>query len=196
MLGSIAVSQEKKEPDLKTTVEFMNRMVEPEHRIISMANQCELEVVNNMVIPFMVPDGTTRNGDHLEFTFTVIKDDSPIERFSLSEIDPTSIKSSGGVSSEFLGQHHPVQPSDLKNPDLTMVTFATRDLSRSIARGGFKDSGKGDGTKVFDEKERGAKLFYVFQSKDRAERFITGFVHAVTLCGGKPSDFPPAHGDK
>jgi hypothetical protein len=69
-------------------------------------------------------------------------------------------------------------------------------LSRSIARGGFKDSGKGDGTKIMDEKDRGAKLFYVFRSKDRAERFITGFVHAVTLCGGKRSDFPPTHGDK
>jgi hypothetical protein len=36
------------------------------------------------------------------------------------------------------------------------------------------------------------KFFVVFESVERAERFVTAFVHATRLCGGKPSDFPRA----
>jgi len=42
---------------LKTTGEFMSRMPDPEHRLILMANQCELEIFNNTTFTFYLVDG-------------------------------------------------------------------------------------------------------------------------------------------
>jgi hypothetical protein len=202
LLASLAaVGQEKQGPDLKTTVEFMNRMVEPEHRIVSMANQCELEIVNNEAFTFYLPDGTTgskgrASAAHTEFTFAEIEDAFLAERFKLSDVDPSSIKSLGAASSEFIAKHHPVQPADLETPDITLMNFGTVDRKKSIEVGGLKDSGRGDGTKTFNKTGDISSWLFVFKSKDRAERFVTAFVHAVKLCGGKPADFPPTPTEK
>lgn len=196
-LASVLVlGQEKQGPDLKATIEFMNRMVEPEHRIISMANPCELEIVNNWAYSFMFPAGTTQKADEhgiprWEFTWTVLKEKYQMERFPLQDIDPTSIKSNPAFSSDFLKAHHPVQPSDLKHPDLRFVQFETTDLKKTIEFGGFKDAGRGDTTEVFDASVSTSRWFAVFESTDRAERFVTALVRATNLCGGKPPDFPP-----
>jgi hypothetical protein len=196
-----AVGQEKQGPDLKATVEFMNRMAEPEHRIILMANQCELEIVNNEAFTFYLPDGTTGSKDqtgaaHTEFTFAEIADAFPAERFRLRDVDPSSIKSLGAASSDFIAKHHPVQPADLETSDITLVDFGTTDMKKSIEVGGLKDSGLGHGTKVFNKTGDISSWMFVFRSKDRAERFVTAFVHAVKLCGGKPADFPPTPTEK
>lgn len=197
-----AVAQETQGPDLKTTVEFMNRMVEPEHRIIGMANQCELTILNNMAITFLLPDGTTETKDQSgvpqrEFTFAEIEDPFRMGRFKLSDVDPSSIKSHGGVSPEFLARlPNPPQPADLKAPDITVVNFGTTDLKKSIEVGGLKDSGAGNGTKILDKTGSISSWMFAFKSKDRAERFVTAFVHAVKLCGGKAPDFPPTPTEK
>lgn len=190
-----AVGQEKREPELKATVEFMNRMVEPEHRSISMANPCEIEIVNNSPYNFLVPVGTRETKDEngiprTEFTWIARGETYQMERIPLGAIDPTSINSHPAVSSEFMKKHHPVQPSDLKHADLALVMFDTSDLTQSIELGGFKDSGRGDGTEVFNKATTMARFVVVFESAERAERFVTAFVHATRLCGGKPSDFP------
>jgi hypothetical protein len=190
------VGQEKQGPDLKTAIEFMNRMVEPEHRLISMVNRCELEIVNNSPYNFLVPVGTKETKDdrgipRAEFTWIAIGETYQAERISLGSIDPTSIKSTPVVSSEFIKKHHPVQPSDFKHADLALVRFETSDLTDSIELGGFKDSGRGDGTEIFNKTSSVSNFFVVFQSEERAERFVTALVRATTLCGGKPSDFPP-----
>ena len=48
---------------------------------------------------------------------------------------------------------------------------------------------------MFDYKDKPDRaeliVFANDAQKDRAERFVTAFVHAVNLCGGKPSDFAP-----
>lgn len=192
-----ATGQETQGPDLKTTLEFMNRMAEPEHRIIGMANQCELTILNNTATTFLLPDGTTETKEQSgvpqrEFTFAEIKDPFLMGRFKLSDIDPGSIKSSGGFSPEFLVRlPTPPQPADLKSPDITIVNFGTTDLKKSIEVGGLKDSGPGNSTKVFDKTASMSSWMFAFRSKDRAERFVTAFVHAAKLCGGKAPDFPP-----
>jgi hypothetical protein len=196
LASALVLGQEKQGPDLKATVEFMNRMIEPEHRIISMANECELEIVNNWAYSLALPAGTTQKVDEhgiprWEFTWIVREEKYQIERFPLQDIDPTSIKSNPAFSSDFLKAHHPVQPSDLKHPDLRFVQFVTTDLKKSIELGGFKDSGRGDRTAVFDASVSTSSWFAVFESTDRAERFVTALVRATKLCGGKPSDFPP-----
>jgi hypothetical protein len=199
-LASVLVfGQEKQGPDLKATVEFMNRMVEPEHRIISMANQCEIEIVNNWAYSFMFPGGTRQKADEhgiprWEFTWIVLKEQYQLERFPLHDVDPTSIRSSPAFSSDFLKAHHPVQPSDLEHPDLRFVQFDTTDLKKSVEFGAFKDAGRGDKTEVFDASGVTTSWFAVFESTDRAERFVTALVRATNLCGGKPSDFPPTPG--
>jgi hypothetical protein len=196
-----ATGQDKQGPDLPTTIEFMNRMVEPEQRIITMANRCEFEIVNNMALTFFIPDGTRETKDqsgvpHSEFTFAEIEDGYQVERFRLDDLDPSSIKSHGGFSSEFIREHHPVQPSDLESPDSFVVNFSTRDLKKSIEVGGLKGSGTGNGTKVFSKAGSNSGWLFVFLSKDRAERFVTAFVYAVKLCGGKAADFPPTPTEK
>jgi hypothetical protein len=196
-----AAGQENEGPDLRTTVEFMNRMVEPEHRIVVMANQCELEVVNNEAFTFYLPDGTTDGQDqasaaHAEFTFAELRDAFLAERFKLSDVDPGSIKSLRAASSEFIAKHHPVQPSDLETSDITLVNFATTDLKKSVEVGGLKDSGLGNGKKIFNKTADVSTWTSVFKSKDRAERFVTALVHAVKSCGGKPADFPPTPTEK
>jgi hypothetical protein len=125
-----------------------------------------------------------------EFTWIALGETYQMERFPLGSIDPTSIKSIPVVSSEFIKKHHPVQSSDFRHADLDLVSFATADLTKSIELGGFKDSGKGDGTEVFNKATNMSKFFVVFESAERAERFVTAFVHATQLCGAKPSDFP------
>lgn len=149
-----------------------------------------------MAFTFFLPDGTRKAKDqsgvpHAEFTFAEIEDGSQMERFQLNEVDPGSIKSHAGFSSEFILKHHPVQPADLERPDITVVNFSTTDLKKTIEVGALKDAGAGDGTKVFNKTDSNSGWLFVFKSKDRAERFVTAFIHAVKLCGGKAADFPP-----
>jgi hypothetical protein len=210
-LAAVGQEKEKQEPDLKATVEFMNRMVEPEHRDIGMPNQCEFEVLNNTLFTFYLATDrvpvldpktgqarTDEFGNPLkQFEFAEVKDPFLVERFKLRDIDPRSIKSQGGAASyEFIQKHVPLKPADLETSDITLVLFDTTDMKKTIEVGGVKDSGLGDGTKIFNKTGDVSKRIVVFNSKDRAERYVTAFVHAVKLCGGKPADFPPTPTEK
>jgi hypothetical protein len=207
----LALGQEKQEPDLKATVAFMNRMVEPEHRVIDMPNHCEFEILNNVVFTYYLVDGTAPSsnpktgqartdefGNPLQqFTFAEIADPFFLERFNLSDIDPSSIKSKGGAASlEFSQKHDPLKPADLETTDITLVLFDATDMKKSIEVGGLKDSGPSNARKIFNKTGDVSGRIVVFKSKDRAERYVTAFVHAVKLCGGKPADFPPTPTDK
>ena len=71
-----------------------------------------------------------------------------------------------------------------------LVTFETTNSAPSIELGNFRDAADGKtSAPVFDQKKDMALI--VFESKDRAERFVTAFVHAVDLCGGKGVEFAP-----
>lgn len=198
VLASVLVNGQEKQqgPDLKATVEFMNRMVEPEHRVIVLAHQCEIEVHNdwtyNVSLPVKIVETVDEHGiPRREVRWVVIGESYEMEHFSLGDIDPTTSKLEQGFSSDFIKKHHPVQPSDLKYPDMSLVTVHTSDLKNSIEMGGLKDVGN-DGMAVFEKAKSTSLLLIVFESQDRAGRFVTALTHAANLCGAKPSDFPPA----
>jgi hypothetical protein len=200
-----AFGQDKQGPDLETTVEFMNTVSTPDHRLISLArlntktptaSRCALEVIDNQRINFLLPDGTKHETDqygivHSSFTWAIIRGPEALH-FDLKDVEPISIKSHGGFSQEFLKQHNPVGASDVNNPDLTDVMFRTTDSKKSVENGEMKDDEDTlEDTVVFRRIYYSSGGSFVFGSKDRAERFITAFLHAVALCGGKDSYFQP-----
>ena len=91
-------------------------------------------------------------------------------------------------STQFI-QERNVDEHPLKQPDLMTVAFSASDSEKAIEVGQFHNGENGTSSPVFDQKL--AMELLVFESKDRAERFVTAFVHAVELCGGRKSDFPP-----
>ena len=117
----------------------------------------------------------------------LVKESPRIIRFRLGTIDLDSIKSKPVPSTQFIQERNVDEhPYALKQPDLMAVTFTTSDSEKTIEIGQVHD---GASSPVFDQKL--AMELLVFESKDRAERFVTAFVHAVELCGGKKNDSPP-----
>jgi hypothetical protein len=181
-------------PTLAETIAFMDRSVKPENSYVSTANHCEVNILRNNQRLFGLPQSTyVKSTDsygvkHYGFKWLIIKDDPRVIRFSFAEIDPASINSRVAPSPEFIGKHDlDANPKGIDNSDLTVVWFNARNSEKSIETGHFKQAN--DTTPTFDRE--GSMEFIVFESKDRAERFVTAFVHAVELCGGTPSDFAP-----
>lgn len=116
-------------PDLKTTAEFMSRMVEPEHRQVVQGeltgaelhsrNGLSITIISDQLMILMVTTGVTHEHGYPEFTYTVLSDgDGKHEQkdypryvsFSPGSIDPSSIRSiKGGYDidtlSGFMNRH-------------------------------------------------------------------------------------------
>jgi hypothetical protein len=187
---------EKQGPSLADTISFMDRSVEPELSHVSSVNPCEVEVLRNKLYTFAIPKGTylkSTNGIvRTSIRWLVITEPAQVVRFGLAAIDPDSIKSVAVPSTAFLKDHDVDEsPWELKNADLMLVSFETRNATDSIETGHFNAPSGGINYQLptFDHQENMGLL--IFESKDRAERFVTAFVHAVQLCGGKSSDFAP-----
>jgi hypothetical protein len=188
-------------PTLEETLLFMNNSVAPENSYVSSANHCEAEIVRNQLYTFAIPTGTyVKSTDqygipHSAITWMVMGETAQFIRFNFQSIDPKSIKSKAVPSNQFLKDHDvDNHPEALKYPDLMAVFFKAANSENSIEFGKLpahdsKSSASGFQVPVFDQKN--AAAFIVFESQDRAERFVTAFVHAVELCGGKGSDFAP-----
>lgn len=181
-------------PTLAQTISFMNNSVAPEDGFVSSANDCELYFTRNRLFAFALPAGTyVKSTDlfgvaHYGIKWVVVEEPPRIYRFRLARIDPSSINSKPVPSVDF-AKSHDGDLEELKNPDLDLVTFDTANEEQAIEEGHFEDGATGLTSPVFDKKASLEML--VFQSKDRAERFVTAFVHAVNLCGGTGSEFPP-----
>ncbi|MFZ3211650.1 MAG: hypothetical protein WA188_09050 [Terriglobales bacterium] len=97
---------------------------------------------------------------------------------------------------------------DPKKSDMAVVSFRTTDLKPVIERGELKKLGDncqenlkiggvcprytfGVTPRDHYPKRSVAKTALFFQDKDRAERFVTAFVHAVKLCGSRENTFGP-----
>jgi S1-C subfamily serine protease len=175
------------QPDLKATVNFMRKMVEPDGRFIGYevkqdngvhfdyvgdANaSCDITIGGHYRRLAFLMDGFKRDQyGNEEPTYAVIREMSQV-RVSLGAIDPSTIRSTFALSDEYMEKmtkaHGEVLASDIENSNEKIVMFRDSDGS----------------TKNFG--------LYIFLSKDRAERFVTAMKHAVTLCGGKESPFAP-----
>ena len=187
-------------PSLEETVRFLNDSVHPEGSFISGLPGCAIEFVRNTQHTVLMPSGMgVKSVDalgtkHYELKYlTLTESKSPhAALISLADIDPTSIKSGPALSAEFIAREHPSENHDaLNHPDLSVVLFNTRNHETSIKLASSTDDRK---HLVFKGEPTNGE-FIVFENKeahkDRSERFVTAFVHAVNLCGGKPSDFAP-----
>jgi len=189
-------SQAQAKPTLLETIQFMDRSVRPESGYVASANHCEVYVTRNKRYAFAVPQGKSLKSTdqfgvrHYGINWLVVQEPEAT-RFEFSAIDPSSIKSNVLPSPAFLKEHNLDEDSSaLKEADLTVVFFNSADATNSIEQGHFKTAADGSiQTPEFDHS--GSIGYIVFESKDRAERFVTAFEHAVELCGGKGSEFAP-----
>ncbi|MGB2592978.1 MAG: trypsin-like peptidase domain-containing protein [Candidatus Acidiferrum sp.] len=118
-----------RKPDIKTTVEFLGQMVEPEHRDILQGelrgaelhswNGASITIISNESMRMAFTDGTTQKNGYSELTYTLFSDGDGKHRqtdyprymsFSLGDIDPSSIQSKEGgydlhALSEFWEKH-------------------------------------------------------------------------------------------
>jgi hypothetical protein len=201
-----------------TAVEFMGRMTEPEHRDILQgvlegaelrsANGPSITIFSKQPMLMAVIDGVTHKKGYAEFTYAIASDGGKYKQkdyprymsFALGDIDPSSPESKEGgydpsVLAEFFEKHprceaSPECDSELQSflksaPRLTVVAFHTTDLRPLIEQGGCS------GTSGCGRTDTTARVVIFFQSKDRAERFVTALTYAVKLGGGKPDLFPP-----
>jgi hypothetical protein len=181
-------------PTLVQTISFINNSVAPEDGFVTSVNDCELYFTRNSLFSFALPTGTyVKSTDqfgvaHYGIHWMVVEESPRVYRFRLAEIDPTSINSKPVPSVAFVKDHGD-NLKELKDPDLDLVTFDTANEENAIEVGHFEEGANGPATPVFERKAASEML--VFQSKDRAERFVTAFIHAVQLCGGKGDLFAP-----
>jgi hypothetical protein len=188
---------QQQEPSLTETISFMDRSVQPESGSVSSVNSCEVYVVRNGRYTFALPKSQyVKSTDalgvpHYGIKWMVVEEPPRVIRFNFATIDPSSINSIPVPSVAFLKEHDlDEHPWERKEADLMLVSFNTTNSTNSIEDGHFNVSSEGKVVSpVFDH--QASMNFIVFESKDRAERFVTAFVHAVELCGGKGSDFAP-----
>jgi hypothetical protein len=89
-------------------------------------------------------------------------------------------------------EHQRMLAFDWKLSDITTVFFKTVDLKPAIERGGMTKIELPGGTEYrFNPNVYVEKMGLMFSSEDKAQRFVTAFIHAVDLCGGHGSMFAP-----
>lgn len=209
-------------PDLKTTVEFMGRMVEPEHRDIlqGVLEGALLHSTNGPAITILAHEhmlmafttGVTHKNGYPELTYSIVSDgdgkndqkDYPrYTSFSLADIDPSSITSKEGghdphVLSEFWEKH----PKCEANPECAHEYLRFLDSAPKLTVVQFHTTdlkpliergGCTPKTGYCALAETAEDVLVFFKEKERAERFVTALIYAVKLEGGKPDMFPPTH---
>ncbi len=207
-------------PDLKTTVEFMGRMAEPEHRTVLLGQlqgaglhsptSRVLTIVSDQRLLMTGPSGETRTKGYPEFTYSIASDgdgqhdqkDYPrYTSFSLGDIDPSSIASSQGlydikVLSEFWEKH----PKCEANPECAHEYLRFLDSAPRLTVVEFHTTDRkplierGGCTPETGDcalSKTAHDVMIFFKDKERAERFATALIYAVKLEGGKPDLFPP-----
>jgi hypothetical protein len=208
-------------PDLKTTVEFMGRMVEPEHRDVlqGVLEGAMLHSTNGPAITILAHEymlmafttGVTHKNGYPQFTYSIISDgDGKHEQkdypryisFALGDIDPASIESKeGGYDPYALSEFWDKHPKCEANPEcaheyLTFLDSAPKLTTVQFHTTDLKpliERGGCSGTSGCGLNETTGSALIFFRSKDRAERFVTALTYAVKLGGGKSDLFPPTH---
>ena len=214
LLSVVAVAQSQ--PNLQTTIDFMNQMSEPDGRQLRLMpdSKCEVVIVSWHRVEqwlllssenrFMVGNDSDVDADHGEITFP------RYTKFNLADVDPATIQSkTGGFSSGYVKRffdehadvckvvgdeckHQQMLAFDMKRSDMTTVGFKTRDLKPAIERGGTKKIERSAGTEYqYNPNVSVEKMGMFFSNEDKAQRFVTALIHAVELCGGHGSMFAP-----
>jgi len=203
-------------PDLKATIEFMGRMVEPEHRDVLQGvlqgaglrskNGPSVSIISHRFMPMAFTTGMTYQNGYPEFTYSVVfdgdgkheqKDYPRYMSFALRDIDPSSIESKeGGFDPYALSQFWDKHPKCEANPQcaheyLTFLEAAPKITVVQFHTTGLKpliERGGCSKTDVCGLTEKTGDVLILFKNKDRADRFVTALTYAVKLVGGQ-SDF-------
>jgi S1-C subfamily serine protease len=211
-------------PDLKTTVEFMKRMAEPEHRdvldgvlegaILHSSNGPALTIVSHQNMIMVFTTGVTHKNGYPEFTYSVVSDgDGQYEQkdyprymsFALGDIDPSSIEAKvGGYDPSALSDFWDKHPRCEANPECNHEFLGFLDSAPKLTAVQFHttdlkpliERGGCSVTSGCGLTETTGSVLILFKSKDRAERFVTALTYAVKSAGGKQDLFPPTHYSK
>ena len=179
--------QKTEGPNIEQTYAFLKTSLEAQGDQffdLPLANgHCDVVVNRETRYGYLLPDPPS--GWHVYVSYP------EAAKFNLHEINPSSIHSTGILSTDYaLAHKEDAYEKLLTSTDLYFVFFEARNGFNAIEVSTFKDQAKTPVTEVhFEEKRKGGSM--IFTSKDRAERFVTAFKHAVDLCGGAPDDFPP-----
>jgi len=202
-------------PDLKTTVESMHRMLEPEHRDLllgvlkgaelSSTNAPSITIVSDQAMLMAVIDGTKKENGNPRFTYSVAadsfgnhekKDNPRYMSFALGDIDPSSIGTMvGGYDLDALAEFWDKHPGCETNREcnheyLHFLNSTAPKLTvvwfHATDLKPLIACGGCSGSSNCRLTETTEKALIFFRDKDRAERFVTALIYAVKLARGKP----------
>ena len=205
-------------PDLKATIEFLARMVEPEHRDVLQGTLSggglhsgggpSLSIVSRRFMVMAYTTGATYTKGYPEFTYSVVfegdrkheqKDYPRYMSFALGDIDPSSIESQeGGYDPYALAEFWDKHPKCEAHPQCAHDYLAFLDSAPKMAQVRFHTTGMkplveygGCSEKaICSPTETTGNVLILFSSRDRADRFVTALSYAVKLVGRQP-DLPP-----
>lgn len=214
--GNAPPSAPASTPDLEATVEFMNRMVEPEHRRVLLGTLEGtmvhpptgriITIVSSEPTFIVLPTGVGHEHGYPELLYRVWHtDDEGIGyptyvSFSLASIDPSSIQcKEGGYDPETIHEFMEKHPNCEANPQCSHEYMRFLDSAPKLAAVQFHTTDlnplieRGGCSNLHNcrrSKTTGREMIFL-KNKDRAERFVTALTHAVELEGGRPDLFPP-----
>jgi S1-C subfamily serine protease len=202
-------------PDLKTTIEFLGRMVEPEHRDVMdgvlpgvglhSTNGPSITIISHRFMLMAFTTGAIYDNGYPEFTYSIVfdgdgkheqKDYPRYTSFALGDIDASSIESKEGgydpyVLSEFWSKHPKCEASpQCAHEYLSFLDSApkmTEVQFRTTDRKPLIERGGCAETASCAPAEKTGDVLILFKSKERAEHFATALTYAVKLLGGQPS---------
>lgn len=195
-LQSAKCQQLVKTPSLEVTIAFLNDSLTPQgdsvtsaHCVVGLYQSSEHLVATPE--EFKVVKVDPNGMEHYGFTWHMFLVNPGFTQFDLKDIDPSSISSHGLASTKFIKEHDiNDNPKALDRPDLSLVTFRARNSRQVVAHANIPEHTK-DGLAGINLDRHSDEGSIVFESQDRAERFVTALKHAVELCGGTASDFAP-----
>jgi Trypsin-like peptidase domain len=201
-------------PDLNTTVEFMSRMVEPEHRDILQGvlqgaglhstNGPSITVVSHRFMLMAFTTGVTYRNGYPEFTYSVVyegdgkrvqKDYPRYMSFALGDIDPSSIASKEGgydpyALSEFWDKHPKCEATpQCAHEYLSFLSSAPKITEVQFRTTDLKpliERGGCSQAAGCGPGETTGDVLILFKSKERADRFVTALTYAVKVVGEQP----------
>jgi S1-C subfamily serine protease len=204
-------------PNLKATIAFMGRMVEPERRDVLQGplqgaerhstDGPSISIISHRLMLMAFTSGVTYSRGYPELTYSVVFDsDNEHEQkdypryisFALGDIDPTSIVSKqGGFDPYALSGFWDKHPKCERNPECAHDYLNFLDSAPKMTEVQFHTTDhkplieRGGCSKiaVCRPTEKTGNVLILFKNKDRADRFVTALAYAVKLAGGQPDLF-------
>lgn len=204
--------------DLKPTIDFLTRMMEPEHREVRegtlpgagphSTNGPSLSIISRRFMVMAYATGAEYTKGYPEFTYSVVfegdgkheqKDYPRYMSFALGDIDASSIESQeGGFDPYPLAEFWDKHPKCGASPQCTREYLAFLESAPKMVQVRFHTNGlrplieRGGCSEsaVCSLAETTGNVVILFKDKERADRFVTALSYAVKLVGQQPALLP------